>query len=337
MVHPSQPIKLSLIIPLYNRPDEIDELLDSLTRQTAGEFEVIVVEDGSQVDSADIVRGYTDRLTIRYLLKENGGPGPARNSGAKEASGNYLVFLDSDCIIPEHYIQTVLEALNSHYVDAYGGPDRAHPSFTPVQKSINYSMTSLLTTGGIRGNRRSMEKFHPRSFNMGISRPVFEQLNGFAPMRFGEDVDFSMRIMEAGCSTRLIGDAYVYHKRRTDFRKFFKQVHNSGIARINLGKKHPGSTRLVHTLPSIFTLGSIFLVFSGIFWHPVFFIPLILYLLAVFIDGTFREGSAWVGILAVIAVITQLTGYGSGFIKAFWRRNILRKREFQAFEDSFYK
>lgn len=330
-------INFSLIIPLYNRPGEIDELLKSLTLQSRQGFEVVVVEDGSDIPSRDIVGKYDQQLDITYLTKANGGPGPARNYGAKHARGNYLVFLDSDCLIPPQYIESVTERLNANYSDAYGGADKAHPSFTLVQKSINYSMTSFLTTGGIRGRKNSMEKFHPRSFNMGISKAVFASLDGFSRMRFGEDVDLSMRIMKAGYTTQLIEQAFVYHKRRTNYRRFFKQVLNSGIARINLGKLHPGTLKLVHTLPAAFVLVSALLIFLAILWSPGFIIPLVLYFIVVFVDAAFRERSAAVGFLSIIAVVTQLTGYGSGFVLAFGRRIILKEDEFQAFKDTFYK
>lgn len=330
-------IDLSLIIPLYNRPDEIDELLESLTLQSRRDFEVVVVEDGLDIPSKDIVGKYLQQLDITYITKQNGGPGPARNYGAKHAKGNYLVFLDSDCLIPPQYVASVMERLNTDYSDVYGGPDKAHPSFTPVQKSINYSMTSFLTTGGIRGRRNSMEKFHPRSFNMGVSKAVFASLDGFSRMRFGEDVDFSMRIMEAGYTTQLNEQAFVYHKRRTDYRKFFKQVFNSGIARVNLSKRHPGTLKLVHTLPAAFIFVSTLLIFLAILLSPVFIIPLVLFFILVFVDAVFRERSLRVGWLSICAVITQLTGYGSGFVMAFWTRFILKKDEYHAFNDTFYK
>ncbi|MCP4123856.1 MAG: glycosyltransferase [Bacteroidetes bacterium] len=328
---------LSLIVPLFNRPDEIKELLDSLALQTEKEFEVVVVEDGSDIPSDQIIEAYKDVLNIHYVTKENGGPGPARNYGAKHAEGNYLIFLDSDCIIPPDYIKAVKQGLDVQYTDAFGGPDRAHASFTPVQKSINYSMTSMLTTGGIRGGKKSMEKFHPRSFNMGISREVFFELNGFSEMRFGEDVDFSMRIMEAGHSTQLLPKAFVYHKRRTDYKKFFKQVHNSGIARINLSKRHPGTLKLVHALPSIFITGLVITIILAVLIHWTFILPYVFFLLLVFGDAAIKEKSLWVGFLSIIALTTQMAGYGSGFILAFWRRVILKKDEFQAFKRTFYK
>lgn len=330
-------ISLSLIIPLYNRPDEIDELLQSLTGQSDGDFEVMIVEDGSDVPAKSVIRTYSDRLRLTYLTKENGGPGPARNYGAARAGGSYFIFLDSDCILPEGYIAAVRQGLLNRYTDAFGGPDRAHPSFTPLQQAINYAMTSPLTTGGIRGGKQSLEKFHPRSFNMGISRTAFGALDGFAPMRFGEDVDFSIRLMRAGYSTQLLPDAWVYHKRRTDLRKFFRQVHNSGIARIELTKRHPGSLRAVHLLPALFTLGMAASLVLALFWRLAALIPFALYFAAVLADASLRTRSAAIGLRSVAAVAIQLTGYGSGFIRAFWRRIILRKGSFQAFERTFYK
>lgn len=330
-------IRLTLLVPLYNRPEEIDELLHSLTLQTCSEFDVVVVEDGSDIPAEDIVGRYTDQLAITYVTKSNGGPGPARNFGVEHASGNYVVFLDSDCIIPTQYVASVLTALTEQFTDAFGGPDRAHESFTTVQKSINYSMTSLLTTGGIRGRKKSVEKFHPRSFNMGVSRAAFDALQGFSEMRFGEDVDFSMRLMEAGYSTQLIESAYVYHKRRTDYRKFFKQVFNSGAARVNLSKRHPGTLKAVHTLPSLFVVGSAILILLGFFGSPIFLLPLVLLFLVVFVDAAFKEHSVLVGLLSIIAVTVQMIGYGSGFIAASGWYFAARKGDFRAFEKNFYK
>ena len=330
-------IKLSLIIPLFNRPEEIDELLESLDKQTSRDFEVIVVEDGSQVDAADIIRKYESNLNLRYLVKENGGPGPARNFGAAHATGDYLVFLDSDCIIPEVYVEEVQNTLQSNYTDAYGGPDGAHPSFTPVQKSINYAMTSMISTGGIRGSKTSMEKFHPRSFNMGIAAEVFKTLEGFSQMRFGEDVDLSIRLMQNNFTTQLIPEAYVYHKRRTDFRKFFKQVHNSGIARINLHKRHPGSLKLVHVLPSVFVVTAAVLLILAWCCYPPALYPLCLLAVIIFGEAMYREKNLEVALLSIPAVFIELTGYGSGFMRAFWQRIVLGKDEFEAFRDSFYK
>lgn len=326
----------SLIIPVYNRPEEVEELLESLTKQTAQNFEIVIVEDGSKVDCKTIVDNYSNNLTINYFFKENGGPGPARNYGAERAKGDYFIFFDSDCIIPEKYMEIVERELNKNYVDAFGGPDMAHPSFSPTQKAINYSMTSFFTTGGIRGGKKKIDVFHPRSFNMGISRKVYQTTKGFAPMRFGEDVDFSLRIIKAGFSTRLIIDAAVYHKRRTDFKKFFKQVFNSGIARINLYKRHPKSLKIVHALPSIFLVGSIFIVLISIFC-PLFLSLFLIYAIIIFIDSFMLNKNIEVAFLSIIASFVQLWSYGTGFLLSAWRRIILKRDEFHAFKKNFYK
>ena len=234
-------MKYSFLIPVYNRPDEVDELLQSLTQQTISDFEVVVVDDGSTIPCAEVVEKYSSHLDIHYYTKANSGPGQTRNYAAERSKGEYLIILDSDCILPTTYLAEVETELNSQPTDAFGGPDKAHPSFTTIQKAINYSMTSFFTTGGIRGGKKKMDKFYPRSFNMGVRSEAYQQLDGFSAMRFGEDIDFSIRIFKQGYRCRLFPDAWVYHKRRTDLKKFFKQVHNSGIARINLYKKYPES------------------------------------------------------------------------------------------------
>ncbi len=329
-------IELSLIIPLYNRPEEIRELLESLCLQSDANFEVIVVEDGSSQKSEGIVDSFRDRLKLKYYFKDNSGPGQSRNHGAERASGNYFIFLDSDCLIPSHYIASVKSYLEANYVDAFGGPDKADESFSPVQKAINYSMTALFTTGGIRGNTKSVEKFHPRSFNMGYSKAVYEETQGFAKMRFGEDIDMSIRMMKAGFKTALIPEAYVYHKRRTNFRQFYKQVHNSGIARINLYKRHPESLKMLHFFPASFTLFSILSLLALAFhWLPLAFLAF--YLSLILVDASIQNRSLKVGVLAVVASFIQLFSYGLGFIKAFYRRLLLGKGEFAAYQKNFYK
>ena len=329
-------IDLSLIIPLYNRPEEIKELLESLCLQSDSDFEVVVVEDGSTLKSDQIVESYSEKLNLQYFFKPNSGPGQSRNYGAERAKGNYLIFLDSDCLIPKDYVRAVRQFLDENFVDAFGGPDRADDSFTAIQKAINYSMTALFTTGGIRGNVKSVEKFHPRSFNMGYSREVFEKTKGFAEMRFGEDIDMSIRMMKLGFKTALIPEAYVYHKRRTNFRQFYKQVHNSGIARINLYKRHPESLKLLHFFPAAFTV--FVLVALGLsLWTSWGLILLAFYLSLIFLEATWTNRSIRVGALAVIASFIQLFSYGMGFIKAFYRRIILGKGEFAAYQKNFYK
>ena len=337
-------MKYSFIIPVYNRPDEVDELLDSLTRQTCTDFEVIVVEDGSQVPCQDVCAKYADRLCLRYYSKENGGPGQSRNYGVERAEGDYVIILDSDVVLPEGYLKAVDDELRRSPADAFGGPDSAHPSFTDTQKAISYSMTSFFTTGGIRGGKKKLDKFYPRSFNMGVRRDVYCRLGGFSKMRFGEDIDFSIRIFKAGCRCRLFPEAWVWHKRRTDFRKFFRQVYNSGIARINLYKKYPESLKLVHLLPMVFTVGVLsMLVLAAVLafacpalaWLPL--TPLLLYALIIFADSAVLNRSVRIGVLSIAAAYTQLMGYGLGFIEAWWKRLVRGKTEFSAFEKTFYK
>lgn len=333
----------SIIIPVYNRPDELNELLESLAAQTGKDFEVVVVEDGSAVSSREVCQSWDNRLALRYFEKENGGPGPARNFGARHAGGEYLLILDSDVVVPQNYLAAVREALEREDCDAFGGPDCAHASFSPMQKAINYAMTSFFTTGGIRGGKKKLDKFYPRSFNMGCKRSVYAALGGFAPMRFGEDIDFSTRIFENGYRSRLIPEAWVWHKRRTDLRKFFRQVHNSGIARIHLTRRHPGTLKAVHLLPAAFTLGAalcLALGLGGAFfcpWALCLLSPLLLFALLIFVDASRRERSLRVGLLAVAAAYVQLIGYGSGFLRAWWRSSVRKKGEFEAFKDTFYR
>ena len=347
-------MKYSIIVPVYNRPEEVGELLESLSNQTLRDFEVIIVEDGSVKTCKDVCDKYADILVLHYYAKENSGPGQSRNYGAERANGEYIIILDSDVVLPKGYVEAIDKSLSSEKEDivAFGAPDAAHPSFTPVQKAISYSMTSFFTTGGIRGGKAKLDKFYPRSFNMGIRRDVYLQLSGFSKMRFGEDIDFSYRIVETGYRPRLFPEAWVWHKRRTDFKKFFRQVYNSGIARINLEKRHPGTMKLVHLLPTVFTVGVIALILISAvgralmhyvdrdqFYWMCFapWIPIILYSLLICIDSTIKNRSLRVGILSVPAAFVQLMGYGLGFIESWWKRCILKQDEFTAFEKNFYK
>ena len=329
-------MKYSFIIPVFNRPDEVDELLNSLTTQTLRDFEVVVVEDGSSVPCKDVTEKYADKLLIHYYYKDNSGPGQTRNYGVERASGEYMLILDSDCILPDTYLEEVERELQHKEADAFGGPDRAHESFTDVQKAINYAMTSFFTTGGIRGGKKKMDKFYPRSFNMGVKKSVYQALGGFSKMRFGEDIDFSIRIFKGGYACRLFPEAWVWHKRRTDLKKFFKQVHNSGIARINLYKKYPESLKVVHLLPAVFTLGVVFLLLASLVcgWSLSL---LVLFALIICIDSTLLNKSLKIGLLSVVASFIQLTGYGTGFLIAWWKRCVCGKDEFSAFEKNFYK
>ena len=331
-------MKYSIIVPVFNRPDEVDELLESLCQQTVKDFEVLIVEDGSQRDCKAITEKYANRLDIKYFMKANSGPGQSRNYGAERAQGNYLIILDSDVVLPDGYLQAVDNELTQKTCAAFGGPDASHPSFTPVQKAISYSMTSFFTTGGIRGGKAKLDKFYPRSFNMGISKD-----------------DFSYRIVEAGYQPRLFPEAWVWHKRRTDFRKFFRQVYNSGIARINLEKRHPGTLKIVHLLPTLFTIGVIGLLllfvcglmissFGSVQVKPqgqqlcqLALLPLALYASLIFIDSSIKNRSLYVGLLSIPAAFVQLTGYGFGFIESWWKRCVRGQDEFQAFEKTFYQ
>ena len=330
-------ISISFIIPVYNRPNEITELLQSMLEQTVKKFEVVVVEDGSDVKCDLICKQFESKLDLKYFYKKNTGPGQSRNYGYAKAQGNYCVFLDSDCVLPQNYFEIVQSALKEEYVDAFGGPDRAHSDFSILQKAINYSMTSFFTTGGIRGTSEKLDKFHPRSFNMGYSRQVFDATKGFAKMRFGEDIDMSIRILQNGFTTRLIKEAYVYHKRRTSIRQFFKQVFNSGIARINLFKRHPKSLKAVHFAPALFTIGSISLVLASIFYSAAFLLPMVIHALILLIDSSFKNKNIAIGIVSVVTSYTQLLGYGFGFIGASWKRIILNQKEYAAYVNNFYE
>lgn len=331
-------MKYSIIVPVYNRPDEVDELLESLLHQEEKDFEVIVVEDGSQVPCGDVCQRYAGQMELRYYEKPNSGPGQSRNYGAERAAGEYLLILDSDVVVPPGYLKAISEELERQPADAFGGPDCSHPSFTDIQKAISYSMTSFFTTGGIRGGKKKLDKFYPRSFNMGIRRDVYLRLGGFSRMRFGEDIDFSIRIFQSGCHCRLFPGAWVWHKRRTDFRKFWRQVFNSGIARINLYKKYPDSLKLVHLLPMCFTVGvAALLLLALVLRTPWPLLPLLLYALIVFLDASVKERSPKIGLLSIVAAFIQLTGYGCGFLQAWWRRCVRGKAEFSAYEKNFYQ
>ncbi|WP_027452577.1 glycosyltransferase [Segatella albensis] len=344
-------MKFSIIVPVFNRPDEVDELLESLTHQSVSNFEVIIVEDGSSKPCSDICKKYESILDIHYYYKENSGPGQSRNYGAERAQGEYLLILDSDVVLPENYIRAIDEELGHEPADAFGGPDRAHDSFTDTQKAISYSMTSFFTTGGIRGGKKKLDKFYPRSFNMGIRKDVYTRLGGFSKMRFGEDIDFSIRIFKAGYRCRLFPKAWVFHKRRTDFTKFFRQVYNSGIARINLYKKYPESLKLVHLLPMVFTVGTILLILISLIGFILMvcdtkqwlglcampWIPIFLYALIIFSDSTLSNKNVKIGVLSIASAFIQLIGYGLGFLESWWKRCILGKDEFSAFEKTFYK
>ena len=313
----------SVIIPVYNRPDEVRELLESLSKQTLKDFEVLLIEDGS-VNRCDTVAQEFDKdLNICYFYKENSGRSLTRNYGMERASGEYLIFFDSDCIIPERYFEIVKARLEEDYVDCFGGPDAAHTSFSNLQKAISYSMTSFFTTGGIRGGKKGMEKFTPRTFNMGFSKEVYKRVGGFKDM-FGEDIDLSLRIQKAGFHTVLIRDAFVYHKRRVSFRSFYRQVSVFGRARVDLYLLHPESLKIVHLLPAAFVLGSLILILLSFFciWA---LLPLIVYFLALFFESLVCNHSLRIAGLSVLTSIIRLGGYGIGFLSAFIKKVVFRQ------------
>ena len=319
-------MRYSIIVPVFNRPDEVDELLESLSSQTLKDFEVVIVEDGSQIPCKDVCDKYANILDLHYYFKENSGPGQSRNYGVERAQGEYVIILDSDAVTPPGFMQAVDDELKRQPTDAWGGPDAAHESFSDIQKAISYAMTSFFTTGGIRGGKKQLDKkFYPRSFNLGVRREVYQQLGGFTTERFskmslyGEDIDFSLRIYKNGYSCRLFPEAWLWHKRRTDFRKFWRQVYNSGYARINLWRKYPEALKPVHALPAVFTIGVAGLLLLSVF-SILALIPLILYSALIFIDSTIRNKSVMVGLKSIPAAFIQLIGYGVGFLESLFTK-----------------
>lgn len=316
-------MKFSIIVPVYNRVSEVEDLLQSLSSQTLKNFELVIVEDGSTDKCENVVKACSE-FPVKYIFKENEGRSIARNVGMENATGDYFIFFDSDCVIPEDYFMTLTSCLENNYVDCFGGPDAAHDSFTSTQKAINYTMTSFLTTGGIRGGKISLEKFVPRTFNMGFSRTVYKSVGGFREM-FSEDIDMSMRIRNAGFSIALFTDAFVYHKRRVDFKKFLRQVYVFGMSRVTLKLLYPGSLKLVHLLPAAFLLASLLMIILAIFVTPYFILPLIAYFVLVFIFGIISTKSVIIALKAIPSSAIQLWGYGAGFINAYTRKIIFRQ------------
>lgn len=306
-------IRFSIIVPVYNRPEEMDEFLQSLSRQTDRDFEVMVMEGRGERSCKEVCEKYSDSLNIRYYSSDT-GRSERRNMGMKMASGNYFILFDSDCIIPSEYISTLRRALESDYVDCYGGPDSADGSFTDLQLAVNYAMTSLLTTGGIRGRMRDKSKYLPRAFNMGFSREVFEKTGGYRDM-IGEDVDLSMRIREMGYRTCLISEVYVFHKRRVTLRSFYRQVNTFGKARVLLSKLHPHSLKLTHLFPSCFVMGHILLIMLAIVHSPWWLLPIGVYMLCLFAESWWLNRKLRVATMSVLTSYIQLTGYGMGFIE----------------------
>ena len=316
-------LNFSIIIPVYNRPNEIDELLESLTKQDFSDvFEVLVIEDGSENSSEEIVKKYTSQLDLKYFYKENNGAGASRNFGMQKANGNYFIILDSDVIVPKQYLSEVKKVLENNFTDAFGGPDAAHQSFTALQKAINYSMTSVLTTGGIRGKKKAIGKFQPRSFNLGMSKKAFEKTNGFANLKVGEDIDLTFRLWENGFETQLIDAAFVYHKRRSTIKQFFKQTFAFGTARPQLNKRYPETAKITYWFPSLFIIGFDFSCIATIFgyWQLLAFYGF--YFVLLFVDSLFQNKNISVAFLSMITTFTQHLGYGLGFLESkFLKKN----------------
>lgn len=316
-------LQFSIIIPVYNRPQEIEELLHSLTSQTYQKsFEVIVVEDGSNLKANEIVKNYSEKLNIKYFFKENSGAGASRNFGMQKANGNYFIIFDSDCIIPPNYLVEVEKALTKNYTDAFGGADAAHESFTTIQKAINYSMTSFFTTGGIRGNKNAVDKFQPRSFNLGISKKAFEVTNGFSKMKIGEDIDLTFRLWKHNFETQFIENAFIYHKRRATLKQFFKQTFAFGKGRPFLNKKYPKTAKITYWFPSLFILGLAFsILFLLVFKINVFAIFYAVYFIIIMIDSYIKNKKISVAVSSVLTTLVQFTGYGLGFLKGILFKN----------------
>lgn len=328
----------SLIIPVYNRPDEVNELLESISLiEYDSNYEIVIVEDGSTQLCKEVVNKFNSKLNISYYFKENSGPGDSRNYGMKKAKGDYFLIFDSDCIIPKHYLHEVSKELNSDYVDCFGGPDKALDSFSDIQKAINFAMTSFLTTGGIRGGSEKIDKFQPRSFNMGISKVAFEKSGGFGNIHPGEDPDLSIRLWNLGYETRLFPNAYVYHKRRIDWEKFSIQVNKFGKARPILNSWYPKYDKLVFYFPSFFIIGLFVSLLFFIFLIDIFLKLYVLYFLLILIVSTFQNKNIKIGVYSVIAVWKQFLGYGLGYIESYYKIIILKQKPQEAFPELFFK
>lgn len=332
-----EPLHFSFIIPVYNRPEEVRELLESFTKLEGNyKYSISIVEDGSSISSEDIIEQFSQQLDISYYYKENSGPGDSRNYGMARAKGNYFIILDSDVLLPENYLQVVSKSLTDHYTDCFGGPDAAHASFSNLQKAINFAMTSFITTGGIRGGKDS-ENFQPRSFNMGLSKKAFDASGGFGIIHPGEDPDLSLRLLNLGFKSKLIRDAYVYHKRRISWTKFYQQVYKFGMVRPILNTWHPKSERLIYWLPTLFSIGLVLSIVLFVFQLKWLLYIYIIYFLVAFLTALISSGSIIIAFLAVIAIGVQFFGYGYGFLKSTLAIKFLRQNPEKKFPKLFFK
>jgi cellulose synthase/poly-beta-1,6-N-acetylglucosamine synthase-like glycosyltransferase len=324
-------MKYSIIVPTFNRPNEVIELLDSLIQQTFRDYEVILADGSPGTQVKDIADRYILRLPLLYLYEKGLGISESRNRGVQKASGDYVIFLDSDCITPPTYLDTIERHLAENPAEVFGGPDATHASFTAVQKAISYTMTSPFTTGGIRGRKKHMGKYQPRSFNMGVAREAFLKVGGFSELKVSEDIDLSIRLDNAGYRTVLIPEAFVYHKRRSTFYKFYKQTNSFGRGRVDLAIRHSNALKPLHMLPSLFVLYNAAGVLSILLSLKVFvlyILSLFFYSLLIFLHASVMNRSLYIGLLSVAASFVMLTGYGSGMIYNLVSRKLFRsKRE----------
>ncbi len=308
-------MKFSVIIPVYNRPEELRELLESLKTQSFSDFEIIVIEDGSIIDSSDVIASFSDKLKIQYLVQSNTGQGFARNNGMNIAKAAFFVILDSDVILPSDYLKKLSNAIESRILDAFGGPDAADNDFSALQKAMDFAMTSFWTTGGIRGKMKDPSKYQVRGFNMGVSRKVFEATGGFIDANQGEDIEWSIRIKKAGFKLELVQEAFVYHKRKNTLVSFVKQAFSFGRNRVNVSRYHPGAIKLVHWLPTFFMLFCLSIPVFFLINKPLFQLSLGLFLtwsIGVVVSSTIKNSSIKVGILSWMTSISQLWSYGLG-------------------------
>ncbi|MCM4161059.1 glycosyl transferase family 2 [Antarcticibacterium sp. W02-3] len=330
-------LKYSFVVPVYNRPGEIRDLLQSMAALKFGrDYEVVIVEDGSSLPCREVLRDFESLINISYYFKPNSGPGRSRNFGMRKAAGNYFIILDSDVLLPPHYLQEVDTFLSSSYVDCYGGPDAAHDSFSVIQKAINYAMTSTLTTGGIRGKKKAVGKFQPRSFNMGISRKAFQASGGYGSIHPGEDPDLSLRLEKLGFKTALIPDAAVYHKRRIDWEKFYTQVRKFGKVRPILNLWHPGSGKITYWFPTVFIAGLAMALALLLLGWPLLIWLFFVYFLVIAIDATIKNKSLYIGFAAVVATFIQFYGYGTGFLQSIWKLYFMKMSPQAAFPNLFF-
>ena len=330
--------KYSFIIPVFNRPEEVKELLKSFLELDFKEaYEIIIIEDGSIKTCKYIISDFKENLNISYYFKENSGPGDSRNFGMQMAKGDYFIILDSDCILPSHYLKTVDAFLNNKFYHCFGGADSSNIDFTTLQKAINYTMTSFYTTGGIRGSKKSIQKFEPRSFNMGISKEVFLKTKGFSKIHPGEDPDLSQRILKENYHTVFIPNAFVYHKRRISLKKFYQQVYKFGLVRPILNNWHPKAAKITFWFPTLFIFFVIASLFFGIIFNILFLVPLATYSSIVLVDSSIKNKSIFIGILSVLALFIQFIGYGSAFLKSTIYIRILKRDPKKQFPQVFFK